>query len=891
MKLFRRMLVLFGFGRTSREIDREVAFHISERTDALVTEGMDKKSARREAERLFGNPFNRPLNRNRTGVFGFLESLIADLRYAFRSLRKSPVFVLVAVVSLGLGIGANTAIFSLYNALVLRTLPVEEPGELVQIAFEGGRTSFTNPLWEEFRDRQDLFDHVFAFGNTSFDLADGGQARWVRGYWVSGDFFNTLQVQPIAGRLVTKDDDYRGCPGVAMVSYGFWQREYGGSLEAIGGTIRLNGQPFELVGVVDPSFSGVDVGRDIEVYTPICSFNVVNPTSKQLDRRSSWWLRVLGRNESNTPREQLDARLAALSLGVFNATIPDLWDAEGQERYRNYTFSSRDASNGLSFWRNRYQQALLVLMTLVGVVLLIACANVANLLLARATNRAHEISIRRAIGSGRGRLIRLLLSESLLLSFASVIVALLFAEWASAFLVKMISPNNTLWLNLDLDLRVFGFAIAVAVITGVLFGLLPAWRASGVVPQAALRTAGREATDRRGRFSLGKILVVGQLALSLALLVGAGLLIGSLTRLTSVDTGFNRDGVLLVTIDKRNADFSPAETNNVDRQLLERMRGLPGVLAASSSRLTPIGGSSWNNYLQVDGFEPLDPDDQLVWFNTVTDGFFTTLETPLLAGRDFDSRDVVGSGLVAIVNETLALRFFGERHPLGRTFRMTDPGEEPETYEVIGVVSDSKYDSLDEVSLAIAYFPKSQQDDTWRAVSYQLRTAGPPTGLVSAVAEVVTEAHPRISIRFSTLADDVAESLTRPRILAVLSGFFGAVALVLAMIGLYGTLAYRVTNRRGEIGVRMALGAARVRVVRMILGEVGWLACIGIGIGVAVALASSRILTSFLFGVSETDVTTLVLSVVVLATVTIVAGAIPAWQAARLDPMEALRNE
>ncbi|UCG87573.1 MAG: ABC transporter permease [Gemmatimonadota bacterium] len=891
MPWYDRLLGLLRRGRLPSEIEREISFHLAERTDDLVAQGMSRRDAMLEARRRFGSPsFPRQRTYRTSGVV-WLESVLADLRYATRSLRRSPGFATVAIVSLGLGIGANTAIFSLYNALVLRALPVSNPQELVQVTFGDGRTNLTNPLWEELREQQDVLTGVFAFGRASFNLTDGGEVRYASGHWVSGGFFPVLGVRPMLGRLLVNSDDYRGCPAVAVVSYGFWQREFGGAAEGVGGSLLLNGSPFTVVGVVDPAFSGLDVGTATDVYAPICTWPIVYPGSDRLDNRSAWFLKAMGRPARGLSADQAGARLATLSSGIFGATVPQDWNAEGQARYREYTLAVRAAPNGVSQLREQYRTALLVLLAVVGIVLLIACGNVANLLLARATRRQHEVAIRRAIGSGRGRLVRLLVTESLLLSLVSAIVAIGFARWASAFLVRMLSTGGDMWLNLNLDAKVLGFTMAVATLTGLLFGLAPAWRATGVAPQAALRTAGREAADRRGRFAIGKVLVIGQVAMSLSLVVGAGLLIGTLTRLHALDPGFNRDGVLIVSVNTRNVGYSREESRLTNLGLLARLRALGGVRSASAAVIIPISGSSWNNDVEVDGYQPTDRQDALVWFNTMSDGYFTTLQTPLLAGRDFDSRDAPGSVQVAVINETMARRFFAEPRPLGRLFRVVPISGEGETYEVIGVVTDTKYGSIGEATLPIAYFPLSQTGFEGSSLQFLIRTDGAPTALIPAVASLIGEVHPRISVRFSTLEDVVAASLTRPRVLAVLSGFFGGVALLLATIGLYGTLSYRVTSRRNEIGVRLALGAARTRVLGMVLGEVGRLALAGIAIGVIGALASTRLLSTFLFGVKATDPLTLALSATVLAVVAVVAGALPAWRAARLDPVETLRGE
>jgi len=891
MTWHRRLLDNLRPGRRRSEIEREIEFHLAELTDDLVAAGMGRREARQEARRRFGNPKWEPEVTNEGDLITWIESVIADVRYGFRSLSRSPGFSAVAILSLGLGIGANAAIFSLYNSLALRTLPVDRPEELMQVAFGNGRTSFTFPLWSEFRDEQDLFDGVLAFGSETFNLADGGEARDVSGYLVSGGFFQALGVRPHLGRLLTDSDDYRGCPPVAVVSEGFWQRELGGATEAIGGTLVLNGAPFELAGVAQSTFTGIDVGRSTEVYVPICAEPILFPGSATLDSRSTWFLRVIGRETRGLPPDQVNSRMRVLSARVFGNTVPQDWGTEGQNRYRAYEFEAWSAENGVSGWRRQYQSPLLVLLAMVGVVLLIACANVANLMLARSARRRHEVAIRRAIGSGRGRLIRLLVTESLLLSLISAVVAVLFANWGSSFLVGMLADRSRLWLDLSIDLRVFSFTLGIATVTGLLFGLVPAWQTAGVTPASAMRGAGRGITDRGGGGSGGKLLVVAQLSLSLTLVVGAGLLIGSMKRLNTLDPGFDRENVLLVSVNKANVGYSVGESGAVDRDLLERMRAMPGVLSASASRITPIGGSVWNNRVEVDGFEPVDQEDAMVWFNAASDGYFSTLEIPFRAGRDFSSLDGPGSTEVAIISETMARRFFPGIDPLGQIFRVRPSGDEVRAYQVIGVVADVKYESIGEETLATAYLPLSQEREPWDVMRFQIRTEATPASHIPQVRDLIADVHPRICIRFSTLADEVSASLTRPRILAVLSGFFGAVALLLAMIGLYGTLSYRVTNRRKEIGLRMALGAARGRVLGAMLGEVGRLLAMGMALGALFAMACTRLLSAFLFGVTATDPVTLVLSAVVLSFVSLAAGALPAFNAARLDPMVTLREE
>ena len=891
MAWFHRLFNVARPTRLARDIDREMTFHLAERVDELVAGGMGEAEARREARRRFGNPLVQRERTRDVDVLVWLESVLADLRFAARGLRRNPAFALVAILSLGLGIGANTAIFSLINAVVLRSLPVRHPEELVQIRLDENGDTFTNPLWEAFRDRQRSFSGVLAASEHRFNLAERGEARRVSGDWVSGDFFNVLGVSPAVGRLLGPADDVRGCPAVAALSYGLWQREFGGAPDVVGRSIALDRHRFEIVGVTPPGFFGVRVGGSTQVYVPLCSEAIVHGERSYLDHRSAWFLDVLGRPATGLTLAQVGAQLAALSPSVFEATVPPAWGAGDQAEYRATVLHARAAPTGLSELRGKYQGALFALLAVVGVVLLIACGNVANLLLARAAGRQHEMAIRRAIGSEGSRLVRQLITESLLLALLGAGVGLLLARWMSRLLVAFVAAGSSgVWLDLTLDGRVLGFTLAVSIVTGLLFGLEPARRSTRVAPVVAMRAGGRGAVGGGGRFAVGKALVIGQLALSLAVVMGAGLLLRTMNRLLTLDPGFERDGVLLVAADLSQAGFSEDRLRTADRELLERLRGLPGVGAAGASLVTPIGPTSWNDFVAAEGFTPAKKDDSLVWFNGVSDGYFATLETRLLAGRDFDDRDVAGSARVAVIDEAMARKFFGEPYPLGKSFHTDqNSGPGPEL-EVVGVVEDSKYGKLDEKTRPLAYVPWSQSEWFDPVMNFALRTDA-PAALIPSVKREVAALEPSISLEVTTLSDQVAASLARPRLLAALSGFFGAVALLLSMIGLYGTLSYAVASRRGEIGVRLALGAAPARVLGMVLGEVGRMVVAGLLLGAAAALAATRLLSAFLFGVTPTDPRTLAESVAVLAAVAFLAGALPAWRAARLDPMTTLREE
>ena len=891
MAWYHRLFNVVRPERLSRDLEREIRSHLEERADDLVAEGMSAADATNEARRRFGNRALQKERAREVDGYAWLEALVADTRYAIRALRASPGFTLVAVLSLALGIGANTAIFSLTNAVALKSLPVAHPEELVALNLGSGGDSFTNPLWEQLRDQPSLFAGSFAYGGNSFNLANGGEVRRVRGNWVSGGFFPVLGVRPIAGRLLDRGDDVRGCPAVAVVSAGFAEREFGGAALAVGKTLSLEGHPFQVLGVVDPAFSGIEVGRAPGIYAPICSEVVTTGRPDLLDARSRWYLSVMARPRAGMSVAQLGARLALLAPGIYAATVPGNWGAADKREYLKGSLAVKAAAGGISDLRQSYRDALFALMIVVGMVLLIACANIANLLLARAAARQREIAIRLAIGASRWRLIRQLLTESLLLSFGGAALGVLFARWASRLLVRFLSTGSRpVWLDLTLDMRALAFTIGVATVTGVLFGLAPAWRASKVDPQMAMKSGGRAITAGRTSHRIGKALVIGQVALSLALVAAAALLLGSFLRLATLDPGFRRDGVVLAQMDFGAAGFKDRQLVTGPSELLRRIREVPGVTSASASMITPIGHMAWNDFVLVPGFRPPSHRDSLAYFNQVSDGYFATLGTALVAGRDILPADMEAGRSVAVINETMAHRLFGTGSAVGRSFRTPDADSTSPPREIVGVVRDAKYQRLDEVTPATAYFPIGVGDRPNPVVTFEVRTERSQAEVVRQVVALAAAASPAITLEISTLSGQVSESLARPRLLATLSGFFGALALLLAMIGLYGTMSYNVTQRRNEIGIRIALGAGNPRVLRMVAGEAARLVAAGIALGGLLALATTRLLGSFLFGVTPTDTVTLASSAAVLALIGMLAALIPAVRASRLDPVEALRE-
>lgn len=887
-------------GSLDREMKREMQQHIDRATERFVASGMSPGDARNAARREFGNvAYLEEQGRDARGA-AWLESVRSDLRYSVRALRASPAFATVAILSLAIGIGANTAIFSLINAVMLKTLPVERPSEIVQVRMRDsaaasgpGNAYFTNPIWEAIRDRTGASARYVVSGNSSFNLATGGVERRASGMWVNGDFFNALGVRPVAGRLLTIADDYRGCPAIAVVSYGFWQSELGGRAEVVGRSITLSDQPFTVIGVAPAGFFGVDVGQATQIYAPLCAVAREKGRETALDERRQWWIRVMARPNPGVSFVQFNARLRAASRGVFEATMPARYDAKNRAEYAATTLAASPAGNGMSAVREQYSRALVVLMAMVGVILLISCANVANLLLARGAARSREMAIRIAIGASRTRLIRQFLTESILLAAAGAMIGIVLASWGSRVLVGMLGDevSNAIALDLSLDLRVLGFTALVSVATVILFGLVPAWRATRVDPQSAMKAGGRGTIDGHSRFRIGKALVVAQSALALILVVGAGLLVGTFHQLASIDPGFKSDGVLIATVDLQRTGIPRSQVRRTQWQLLERFRAIPGVRAASVADVTPVSGNTWNDDVVVGGAEGLTENDRLALFNKVSDGYFQTMGTHLLAGRDFAEQDTPRSTQVAIVNRAMVDRFFRGTSPLGRTYQVQNNSVRSAPVMIVGVVEDTKYQTLREKPQPIVYVAASQDSLPYGWTTYQLSIAGSPAAITEAVKSIATAVDPRTSLTFKMLSDQVAESLQRERVLAMLSGFFGTIALLLAMIGLYGVMAYTVARRRVEIGIRIALGAARSRVVRLVLGDVGRMIGIGIVLGGVGAVAATRVLKSFLFGVTASDPMTMVGAAVLLALAAIVAGAIPAGRAARLEPVEALRED
>ncbi len=816
-----------------------------------------------------------------------------DLRNAFRSLRATPVVSAVALLSLALGIGANTAMFSILDSLLLRSLPVQQADQLLLVT-QGQMDAWTNPIWEQIRDRQGLFGGAAAWSTERLDLAAGGQTDLVDGLWVSGDYFRMLGVPAILGRTFTAQDDARGGgPGgpAAVIGYGFWQRRFGGAADVIGRSLTIDRVPFTIVGVTPPDFFGTDVGRTFDVAIPIGTEPLIRGKESWLDARSTWWLNIMLRQAPNQGADAAQQALRGIQPQVRDATMPQRYREQDKSRYLSTPLDLVPAATGNSFLRNRYERPLMTIMIVVSLVLLIACANIANLLLARGTARRHEISVRVALGASRFRIVRQLLCESLLLAGAGAAAGLLFAVWGSRLLVRQLSTSTTrVFLDLTLDWRVLAFTAAVAMLTAIVFGTAPALRATRVPPQDALKSGGRSIAGK-GRLSLGNLLVIAQVALSLVLVVGAGLFVRTFVSLAYQDHGFESAPVLMARVNAQRLQLEPEQRGAFFERLREAAAGVPGVESAAASAITPVAGGMWNTEVQLAGSPPRSGRDRMSYVNLVTPDWLHTFGTRLLAGRDISPADTAGSPAVVLVNEAFARQFNGGRNPMGRRIRQSTSPATTIEREIVGYVADAAYNSVRTPVPPTMYLPMAQSSDVPSTMSISVRAAaGSPALLSRGLTTALTSVNGDIAVTLRPLDEQVRASLTQERLVAMLSGFFGALALLLAGIGLYGVTSYAVSRRKSEMGIRVALGATPGRVQRLVLQRVALLVGAGIALGTASSLWAARFVGTLVYGLEPRDPVTLIAAALVLLAVGALAGGIPARRAARLDPADVLRQ-
>jgi predicted permease len=832
-----------------------------------------------------------------------VESLWQDVRYAIRLSFRSPGFTCAAVASLALGIGTTTAIFQLADAVRLRPLPVNHPEQLAEIrmadptrgrmgTFAGRRPLFTNALWEEFRRRQQAFSGVLAWSAYPVNLATRGEARFVQGLWVSGDFFNVLAVTPHLGRLLTPQDDRPGCGSpAAVLGYAFWQRQYGGDPSVIGKTVALDGHPFEIVGIARRGFAGLEVGRTFDVATPLCAERILNPEQSALTDRSWWWLTVIGRLAPGWSLERASNHVASLSAGIFQETVPTALPPDVTRAYLGSQLRAFPAATGVSGTvREEYETPLWVLLAAAGVVLIIASANIATLLLARAGARERELAVRLAVGASRARLISQLLTESVLMATAAAAAGTFLSQTLSERLLDLLQTTGFQFFAVTFDLernwRVFLFGATVAFVTCLLFGLAPAVLATRPSAGSLLRGTARTSTESRPRMRARSGLVVAQVALSLALVVTALLFARSLHNLTAGAFGFDPDGVAIVVVDYQRAKVPAEMRPGLHERLLDAVRAVPGVQSAASVRMIPLTGESWTGQVVVDGVQ----HHKQTYFNRVSPAFFQTMGTPLVAGRDFTPDDSARSRPVAIVTKAFARELLGARNPIGATFQMPAlPGTRQPTVEIVGLVNDTKYADVREPFEPIAFFPASQDPRPLEYINLVVRTTMPV--LPRGVTEAVSRVEPDTTVLVQSVRVQVSDSVVRERLMAMLSGFFGVVAALLAMLGLYGVVAYAVAQRTREIGIRTALGAQRSDVLRLVLGQSARLTASGVIVGLGAAAVATEYLKGMLFGLTPLDPGTFLVVSAAFPLVAGLAAYLPARRATKVDPVIALRCE
>ena len=831
-------------------------------------------------------------------------SFLHDVRYGLRMLARSPGLTIVAVLSLALGIGANTAIFSLMDAVMLRALPVEEPGRLVLFGEGrwGGSTNdfpdsdwqlFSYPFYRQVEKQNQVFSGVAAIQSIPFrthgTVESKGSIEEINGDLISGTYFSVLGVNPVLGRTITDADDQTpGGGSVAVASYSWWKRRFGRDPSVVGKKLTIGSTVYTVIGVAPPEFFGTTVGESPDLWIPLAMEKQISPGWNGLDDKFFQSLYVIARLRPGVRLEQASANVNL----IYKQALRDYAGSQPSKKQLDDIQHARieltSLATGLSQLRRQFSKPLIILMAVVGLVLLIACANIANLLLARSTTRNRELALRQALGAGRPRLVRQLLTESLLLAIFGGGLGMAFASWASHLLLAMVSGGDQpLPLDVAIDARVLSFTLGVSLFTAILFGTAPALRATRLELTNALKE-GRGPQGAETRSKLAKALVVSQVVFSLVLLVGAGLFLRSLVNLTNVDTGFNKQNVLRLQIDAASVGYKEdARLADLYQQIEQRVAALPGVRAASFSFFT-FNEGSWTDQVTVEGYaQPgIKPE---VWHNVVGMGYFATMGIPVVAGRTFGPQDTASSPKVAVINETMARRLFPPGSPIGRRFRINNPSS-PNGIEVIGVVKDTKYERLNENARPADYLPYTQHNQYLG--DFEARFSGNLATIVPEVRRAIREVNPNLPISgVSTLAAQVEGSMVSQRIIAQLSAFFGMLALFLVCIGIYGLTSYAVARRTNEIGIRMALGAGRASVLWLVVREVLGLVGLGIAIGVPATLAGSRLVSSMLFGLSPSDPAIILTAPLILLVVAALAGYLPARRATKVDPMTALRCE
>jgi predicted permease len=825
---------------------------------------------------------------------------MGDFRYALRTLRKTPGFTAVVVLTLALGIGANAAIFSLTDQLLLRLLPVKDPQQLVVLDGPGafmGRTfnngTFSYPMYRDFRDRNRVFDGVIGRFPLPLTLAVDGQAERVSGELVTGNYFEVLGVAAAAGRTLTPQDDL--VPGghpVAVLSYNYWTRRFANDPGVVNRTLTLNGLAMTVVGVAPPGFHGIVVGENPDIMVPIMMKAQMTPTWDDLQNRRSRWITVMARVKPSVGRERAEAAMNVLYRQINEQEIAELKTASKtfRERFVGKHLFLQPGQKGRSDLRQQFSTPILVLMGMVGLVLLIACANVANLLLARGAARQKEVAIRLALGASRRSIVRERLVESFLLAAAGAVLGLAFAWWTGGLLLRMLPFDEAVrTLSATPDLRVTAFAAAAACLTALLFGLAPALQSTRPVLTSTLKDEAGSIVGGAGQARLRKALVIAQVGLAVLLLAGAALFARSLYNLKTLNPGFQTEQLLGFSIDPSLNGYSRERAIDLFQRLQGQLAQLPDVTGATASVVPLMTDSTWSSTIKVEGYQAKDGEDMNPDVDAVGPGFFTTLGQPLVAGREFTVKDGATTPKVAVINETMAKYFFGSGNPLGHRIGWNRQGTID--IEIVGVVKDSKTTTLRQTPRRFVYVPFAQETELGQ-ITFYLRARGDAASLAASARDAARRIDPNLPVfEMKTMTRVVDESLFTERMVAMLSIAFGALATVLAAIGLYGVMSYAVARRTREIGIRMALGAERGSVMWLVLREVALMVAIGVAVGLPATIALSRIVQSQLFEISSHDPIALAAATAGLAAVALAAGYLPARRATQVEPVIALRYE
>jgi predicted permease len=896
-----RFLGLLRKRKLESDLDSELRSHIDTLTEENIRRGMSRAEARYAARREFGGlEQTKESYRDQRGL-PFFETLAQDLRYAVRMLVKSPGFTAVTLLTLALGIGANTALFSLVNSVLLGNLPVRNPQELVVVKYTDSRSQqanedFSYPMYQAIRDKNTLFANVLTRSGVDFNASYGEQSERAVGEMVSGNYFETLGVQPFFGRLIGPEDDRTpGAHPVAVLSYGYWQRRFGSDPAIVGKDITLNNNPIRVIGITPPGFYGTELARNPDIRVPMMMATVFRPVpANRMQSARHRWLTVLARRKPEVTVAQAQASLDILYHQVLSAELQELGstvNAHDKERALASRIQLEPGNQGFAHLRGEMERPLLLMFSVTGIVLLVACANLANLLLARNAKRKQEISVRLAIGAGRGRLIRQWLTESLLLSVLGGCAGIVVAYWAKTALLGFLPANFSANLHAPMDLRVLGFALIASLVTGLLFGLAPAMQLSQTGVSLALRDDSPSMASGERLFSLRSALIFLQVALSLPLLIGAGLFLHSLRNLRGVNTGFVKENVFLATLNPSMNGYPQERIKSLYDDLLARVRTLPGVRAASLTTSSAISGSWDQEGVKVEGYQPGPDENMSPNAAVISPGYFRTMGIPFVEGRDFTEQDSSVRPKVAIINETMAHYFFGSKEPLGKKIGTNDDPKVPPDMEIIAVVKDAKYVHLSEAPRRHFYVPMAQEPRLFD-MTLQVRTVDDPEKIGDLVRAQVHDLDANLPLyATTTLEIQIDDSLTQERLLTWLSSLFGLLATLLASLGLSGVVAFSVARRTREIGIRMALGAQPGDILRNVVSHMALLVITGMAVGLAAAYGLSRLLGSMLFEVGSADPLAYAGACLLLGVIAALAAYLPAQRATQVDPVVALRYE